>query len=216
MLLDQLAERLSAFGADLGDVVKLHTTYAIAPDAWLPIAASRARRFSDSARAPAAVDVPLPRLAPAGATVRLDAIAMRGIDGRRLKRTALYAPNAARPPVPWSFPGAVKCGDKLFIGAQWPFDADGHVASPDDVETQTRQAMNTMGDLLALAGLSFRHVVKASTHYRGGPSPEDLHANMGVRNRYYARPGPASTGIPLPAFDARGQTLVLDAFAMTD
>lgn len=215
-LLDQLAERLAAFGADLADVVKLHTVYAPAPGAWAEIAHARARRFGDPATAPAAVDVPVPHLSPAGVAVRMEAIALRGMDGRRVKRTALHAPGAGRPPVAWPFPGAVKCADKLFIGAQWPFGADGQVMDPDDGEAQTRQAMNAMGDLLALAGMTFRHVVKATTHYRGGPTPEDLHANMGVRNRYYTRPGPASTGIPLPTFEARGQTLVLDAFAMAD
>jgi hypothetical protein len=38
-------------------------------------------------------------------------------------------------------------------------------------------------------------VVKQQTFYVGGAREEDLYENMRVRNRYYRRPGPASTGL---------------------
>ena len=34
----------------------------------------------------------------------------------------------------------------------------------------------------------------------GGESEEDLYANMRIRNGYYSRPGPASTGLAVHGF----------------
>ncbi|MFN0044629.1 MAG: RidA family protein [Alphaproteobacteria bacterium] len=214
ILLAELADRLSALGANFGDLVKLNTYYVAAPGTWRKIAETRAKRFAHPG--PAATDIPLPALWPEGVLVRMDAIAMRGTDGAVLAKIYLSPEGLPRGPHAQPFAPAVQCRDKVFIGAQAPLDEEGKVIDAGLVEPQTSRAMNSMGKLLALAGLDYRHVVKANTYYRGGPNPEDLHANMQVRNRYYARPGPASTGVPLPEFDAPGQTLVLEAFAMSD
>lgn len=60
---------------------------------------------------------------------------------------------------------------------------------------QTEAIMSACADILIRHGLGFDDVVKSTTHYVGAATPDELHANMAVRNRRYAAPGPASTGI---------------------
>ena len=51
---------------------------------------------------------------------------------------------------------------------------------------------------LARHGLSFLDVVKQQTYYVG--EREDLYENMRIRDGYYSRPGPASTGVAVYGF----------------
>lgn len=80
-------------------------------------------------------------------------------------------------------------------------------ASPDrGLVEQTAGIMQAAEAVFAETGLSFRDVRKATTYYVAGSSAEELHDNMSVRNCYYAKPGPASTGLPvqgLPAPEAQ-------------
>jgi len=62
---------------------------------------------------------------------------------------------------------------------------------------QTSVIMQAIDVALRAAGASFADVVKLTAHYTGTASEEDLHGNMKVRHGYYARPGPASTGLPV-------------------
>ena len=75
--------------------------------------------------------------------------------------------------------------------------------------------MKTFEALLPNKGLSFADVVKSTTHYVGG-SAEELHSNMQVRNAYYSKPGPASTGLPVFGFGDQNSKVVVDlTFAKT-
>ena len=69
---------------------------------------------------------------------------------------------------------------------------------------QTEAIMEALASVLHDNGANFSDVVKSTTHYVGDPTPEDLHANMAVRNRRYTSPGPASTGIRVRALAAPG------------
>lgn len=66
-------------------------------------------------------------------------------------------------------------------------------------------------DALALASLPALTMLKATTHYAGGPGPDDLHANLAVRHARFPRPGPASTGVPVAGL--AGATLAIDMLA---
>ncbi len=48
-----------------------------------------------------------------------------------------------------------------------------------------------------MRGWRFAAVCKATTRYVGSSAAQALHDNMQVRNAYYRRPGPASTGLQL-------------------
>ena len=214
VVFDALESHLGALGADLADVAKLTVYFTGGRADWDVIAAARARRFA--APGPIVTDVPLPRLSPKGACIRIEATAMRGRDGKRLARKAL------RPGGHWSWPAeqpfvhALQCGDKIFVGGQVPLDAKGAVAHPKDVEKQTHRVMGDIKALLGEFGADFGQVVKTNIFYVGGPTPHDLHANLNIRSTYYAKPGPASTGVPVPALAFPGAMLSVEVLAMPD
>ncbi|KPI41600.1 uncharacterized protein AB675_9380 [Cyphellophora attinorum] len=65
---------------------------------------------------------------------------------------------------------------------------------------ETRRIMRAIDWTLRDHNLSFKDVRKSTTHYIAGSSAEDLHDNMSVRNAYYTKPGPGSTGLPVLSF----------------
>lgn len=82
-----------------------------------------------------------------------------------------------------------------------------HSAAPDLAAAATK-----VMDRIAEAGPLV--MLKTTTHYVGGPTPEDLHANLAVRHARFPRPGPASTGVPVAGLS--GGTLALDLVAWVD
>lgn len=79
------------------------------------------------------------------------------------------------------------------------------------VPEQTRAIMEAHAGALHAEGLDFPDVVKQQTHYVGTAAAEDLYANMRIRNSYYSKPGPASTGLAVHGFadPATGITIEL-------
>ena len=61
---------------------------------------------------------------------------------------------------------------------------------------QTKSVMKVFEFELERLGANYFDVVKQTAHYVGG-SAKELHDNMSVRNAYYSKPGPSSTGIPV-------------------
>lgn len=84
-------------------------------------------------------------------------------------------------------------GGLVYLDARY-LGASGVQAS---LAEQTEVVMDGLARLIAEQGLSFADVVKSTTFYAGADSPEALHENLEVRNRYYRAPGPASTGVPI-------------------
>ena len=70
--------------------------------------------------------------------------------------------------------------------------------------------MAAIADAMRARGWRFEAVTKATTHYVGSSAAEDLHDNMAVRNAYYRRPGPASTGLSLAAFPFSQSKIAVD------
>lgn len=77
--------------------------------------------------------------------------------------------------------------------------------------TDLAKAAEAAMDALALPSLPSLTMLKATTHYAGGPGPDDLHANLAVRHARFPRPGPASTGVPVAGLAAA--TLAIDMLA---
>ncbi|KAF1036142.1 MAG: hypothetical protein GAK33_04145 [Burkholderia lata] len=75
---------------------------------------------------------------------------------------------------------------------------------------QTRRAMIAINNALVSHGLSFDEVCKATTYYTGSCAEDDLHDNMSIRNSYYSKPGPASTGIPVSTFLSAESRISID------
>ncbi|MDG1409355.1 MAG: RidA family protein [Acidimicrobiales bacterium] len=79
-----------------------------------------------------------------------------------------------------------------------------------DLVDQTRQIMTAIESRLAAHDVGFDAVVKATSLYTGGNSAAELHDNMSVRNAYYERPGPASTGLPVFGLADKRSRIVVD------
>lgn len=71
-------------------------------------------------------------------------------------------------------------------------------ASPNrGLVEQTAKIMQAVEAVFARAGLGFKDVRKSITYYIAGNTADELHDNMSIRNGYYTKPGPASTGLPV-------------------
>jgi enamine deaminase RidA (YjgF/YER057c/UK114 family) len=78
----------------------------------------------------------------------------------------------------------------------------------------TERVMTALSATLTAHGLSSADVVKQQTFYVGGASEEDLYENMRVRNGYYRRPGPASTGLAVYGMVDAGCLITVELLAI--
>jgi hypothetical protein len=76
--------------------------------------------------------------------------------------------------------------------------------------------MAATADILRARSWRFESVTKATTHYVGSSAAQDLHDNMTVRNAYYPRPGPASTGLPVAAFPLSSSQITVDGLGVIE
>jgi len=75
---------------------------------------------------------------------------------------------------------------------------------------QTELIMESIETAIKPLNLSFKDIVKSTTHYVGGDTAEELHQNMEVRNAYYEKPGPASTGLAVFGISDNASRIVID------
>ena len=87
-------------------------------------------------------------------------------------------------------------------------------ASATGTSPDLTQAAHQAMDALALDRMPGFTPIKATTHYAGGPGPDDLHGNLAVRHARFPRPGPASTGVPVAALAQA--TLAIDMLGLID
>lgn len=79
---------------------------------------------------------------------------------------------------------------------------------------QTAAIMLSAEEALKAAGLEFQNVRKSTTYYVAGSSADELHDNMAIRNGYYAKPGPASTGLPVEGLPQSGALISISLFGV--
>lgn len=82
------------------------------------------------------------------------------------------------------------------------------------VPEQTKAIMEAHAGILRAEGLDFADVVKQQTHYVGSSDAEDLYANMRIRNGYYTKPGPASTGLAVYGFADTATAITIELLAV--
>ncbi len=191
-----IAKVLAEFGADLGDLVKLIAFYQNDGSRGEAAFLADIARHLPAGVGPVITAVPLPALAYPGMIVEIEAIAMRGSDGRRLQRQA--APTDGLPALPSPMSHGLRCGEMLFIGGQSAIDADGVVMAPGDIVRQSEIVMDRIGGFLSAFGADHDDAVKINTYYTGGGQFADWEGAARVRARYFEEPGPAATGIPVP------------------
>jgi enamine deaminase RidA (YjgF/YER057c/UK114 family) len=188
---------LRELGADLGDVVKLIAFYqndgSRDEQRFL---ADVARQLPVNGAGPAIMAVPLPALAYPGMLVEIEAVAMRGADGRRMERQGVALRGAAPLPAPLSH--GVRCGEMIFVSGLSATDANGASIAAGDIVRQSQIVMDRIGEVLHGFGAGHDDAVKINTYYTGAGQFADWEGAARVRARYFTEPGPAATGIPLP------------------
>ncbi len=205
---------LERFGAGFDDVVKINRWYAGGSGVADFEAAALACAGHFSEPGPAATGVPLPRHADADVLVKISVVAMLGEDGRRLERTHAWPESLWDWHVHLPYKHGLRCQEMIFLGGQVSLDKRGRAVHPDDLSSQTHQAMVHIGTILEELGASYDDVCKVTTVYHGDCGPEALNANLPIRSSYFRDPGPASTGVPLPALAYDSMMIEIDIFAM--
>jgi hypothetical protein len=84
------------------------------------------------------------------------------------------------------------------------------VSARRSLVSETKAIMASIEETMSAKGWRFDAVCKATTHYVGSSAAEDLHDNKEVRNVYYSRPSPASTGLPVAAFPFSSSKIAVD------
>ena len=212
-VMENVGRILSEHGATFDDVVKVNSYYVDGGqlDAW--------RRSLDACRAffrspgPVVTGIPL-RWLPDGLAIKTDVMAMLGEDGRRLARRSVPREEhiSALAPAPFSL--ALQCGEMIYVSGQVSTDATGTVLDADALVPQTHTVMGKIRTLLAEFGLSMDEVVKVNAFFKSGGTAEELNDNLRVRSACFTEPGPATTGISLPALADQGLMIDVEVTAM--
>ena len=212
--MSHLAQILAALGADLDDTVKLNTWYRGdgTRATWEPAADKRAAYFTPPGPAVSALATPnLPR----HEMTRLDAWAIRGMDGSRPAREYATLDNPWRWPLDVPHVAGLQCGNLVFVGQQVALDAEANPIAAGDLMVQTRQVMESTRTVLASFGLTLDDMVKQNSFYLGEADPETIVTNQRYRSSFYTEPAGASTGVPLPFLPLEALMVSVETIAMT-
>lgn len=203
---------LAEFGAGLRDLVKLQVYYVCAESADEVALLAEIGHRLEGCGGVAVTAVPVPWLAYPGMLIETEAVAMLAIDGRPLPRRHARLDDGV--PLPPPFVDGLRCGEMIFVGAQFAAAPDGRIVGPGDLAHQSAIAMDRIGAVLGTFGAGHDDVVKINTFYVGGGTEADWEGAARVRARYFTEPGPAATGIPLPRHALPGLMTKTDVMAM--
>ena len=212
----QAGRVLAHFGAGFDDVVKINRWYAGGAGIADFEAAALACAAHFREPGPAATGVPIPRHADRRVEIAISMVAMLGEDGSRLPRRHAWPESLWDWHVHLPYKHGLQCGEMIFLGGQVSLDKQGRAVHPGDLSAQTHAAMAHIGAILGELGAGYGDVCKVTTVYRGDCGAGALHANLPIRSSYFSDPGPASTGVPLPALAYDDMAIEIDVFAMKE
>jgi len=215
-VMDQIGAALKYFGAGYDDVVKLNRWYVGGGTVadFEPAALACAEHFKEPG--PAATGIPIPRHVLAGQQIKIEVVAMLGEDGRHLPRRYSWPDSLWDWHVHLPYKHGLACEGMIFLGGQVSLDKQGRTVNAGDLPAQTRQAMVHVGTILRDLGADYHDVCKVTTVYQGRSNASDLHDNLVIRSYFFPDPGPATTGIPLPALAYPDMAIEIDIFAMKE
>ena len=133
LVLDKNRRLLAGLGADMQDAVKANA-FNVEPgdqEDWKAAALVRAGYYREPG--PVATGLSLTRMAQAGARVRYDVIAMRGLDGARLHRETAWPTGHWDWPLHLPYRHGLKVGDLVFLGGQVSLTPEAQVIDAGDV-----------------------------------------------------------------------------------
>jgi len=119
-------------------------------------------------------------------------------------------------PVKLPYKHGVRKGNLIFVGGQVAMDEQGAVLHPDDVAAQTRVAMENIQVVLAGFGATLEDVVKLNRFYVGSGTAADWQEGALVAASFFTEPGPAATGIPVPALAYEGLMVEIEVIAIVE
>ena len=205
---------LAELGADLADLVKLICFYVHESDE------DRDRLLNEVAAAlgdgpgPVISLIPLPALGYDQMVVEIEGVAMRGADGTRLPRVVSSAGTPA--PLPQPFSHALRCGRMLFVSGQTTLNVNGGITHDGDLIQQSRLVTERIGALLSDLGAGYNDVVKINRYYVAGGTAQEWEGSALAVAGFFAEPGPAATGIPIPGLFRPGLMIAVEATAMLE
>ena len=213
-IMEQVTALLGQFGASCRDVVKLNRWYAgnVGIKDFEPAALACAGFFDEPG--PAATGIPLPRHADPDVAIKISVVAMLGEDGTHLSRRHVWPESLWDWHIHLPYKHGLACEEMIFLGGQVSLDKKGRALYPNDLPAQTHQAMQHIGTILNELGADYDDVCKITTVYQGDCGSETLHGNLSIRAGYFRDPGPATTGVPLPALAYESMVIEIDTFAM--
>ncbi len=203
---------LGELDADLADLVKLICFYVHTREEDRGLVLTEVASVLGGGPGPVISLVPLPALAYEHMVVEIEGVAMRGADGARLPRVVSSAGSPATLPEPLSH--ALRCGRVLFVGGQTALTADGGIGHETDLIAQSHMVTERIGALLGDLGAGYEDVVKINRYYVGGGTAEEWEGSALAVASYFKEPGPAATGIPIPALFRPGLMISVEVTAM--
>jgi len=120
----------------------------------------------------------------------------------------------------WTTPLPYKHGNRfgevIHLGGQVALDSNANVLHPDDMVQQTKIALNNIQTILADLGAAMDDIVKVTTFYKGSASAEALHENLQIRSKAFNKPGPATSGIPMPYLVYEAMVIEIEVIAVVE
>jgi enamine deaminase RidA (YjgF/YER057c/UK114 family) len=193
LVMSRIDASLQELGASLADVVKLGIFYRDTPDVDEQSILSTIGECLPPTTRPAITVIPVPHLPYEGETLQVEAIACT---------------NPASGTGDSRFSEGVRSGRFIFVSAQTDPSA------PGDIVRQSEGVMSRLESILHSFGADLNDAVKFNIYYAGDGTMADWEIAAKVRARYFTEPGPAATGIPLPAMRGDGIRITMEVIAM--
>lgn len=213
---DSLVDSLKSEGAQMSDLMKLHTYYQYSgsgrsvTDYWERMTQVRLKYLADPG--PAATALRVVGSPSADHLIEVDGIAVLDKGRQRLmpKHTWDWS-------IPTPFSQGWRIGNKIFVGGQISADLNGEAVAPDDVGEQTRNTMEYIRHVLLEGGAGWQDLVALKIAFKssgdGGQDRAFLGPIIEEVRRMLPSPGPALTAFGVDLL-YEGLVLEIDGLAV--
>ena len=214
--IERLEQVLQAAGCGGGDVLKINVYYSGDGTAenWEQPALIRASYFNKPG--PAATGLTVDSFAQLGLMTKLFVTAMRARNGNVMPKRYVWPDGHWDWTAPLPYQHGNQCGQLIHLGGQVSLDTRGQVIDANDMVKQTHRAMDNIRSVLEGFDATLDDVVKVTTFYQGTASAEELHQNLTIRSGSYTKPGPATTGVPVPRLVYENMVIEIEVIAIVD
>lgn len=120
----------------------------------------------------------------------------------------IFPPGAPQPRGPYS--PAVRAGDTIYVAGQIPIDPVTGQVVLGDVQTETRQVLTNIQNILAGCGATLADVVRCGVYLTNG---DDFKAMNEVYAEFFGVAKPARTTIIVAALPLKDAKIEIDAVA---